>query len=96
VIRGETVADQDDESEEWDDTSEEEVEAAVTALSTGKATIDDYVSGLPVRATPEEIEAVQVFSRRLVEDYGYPKSEFKLALSSEFDGPLPMRGRRTP
>ena len=31
----------------------------------------DYISGLEVRATPEEVEAVQVFSRRLVEDFGY-------------------------
>lgn len=33
----------------------------------------DYISGQPVKATPEEVEAVQVFARRLVEDYGYPK-----------------------
>ncbi len=32
----------------------------------------DYVSGLPVRATPEETEAVQVLARRFVEDLGYP------------------------
>lgn len=36
--------------------------------------IEDFASGLPVKATPEEKEAVQVFSRILVEDYGYPKS----------------------
>ncbi len=36
--------------------------------------IVDYVSGQPVKATPEEVQAVQVFARRLVEDYGYPKS----------------------
>ena len=36
-------------------------------------TITDYISGVQVNATPEEIEAVQVFSRQLVEDYGYPK-----------------------
>jgi type I restriction enzyme M protein len=36
--------------------------------------LKDYVSGLTVRATPEEVEAVQVFARRLVEDFGYPKS----------------------
>ncbi|WP_081081030.1 restriction endonuclease subunit M [Burkholderia territorii] len=35
--------------------------------------ISDYISGVRVKATPEEIEAVQVFSRRLVEDFGYPK-----------------------
>jgi len=34
----------------------------------------DFISGQPVKATPEEVEAVQVFSRRLFEDYGYPKS----------------------
>lgn len=33
----------------------------------------DFISGQPVKATPEEVHAVQVFSRRLVEDYGYPK-----------------------
>lgn len=35
--------------------------------------IFDYVSGEQVKATPEEVEAVQVFSKVLVEDYGYPK-----------------------
>ena len=34
----------------------------------------DYISGLPVKETPEEIEAVQPFSRILVDDYGYPAS----------------------
>ncbi len=34
----------------------------------------DFISGRPVRATPEEKGAVQLFARRLVEDYGYPKS----------------------
>ncbi|MDA8240524.1 MAG: hypothetical protein M0Z67_09165 [Nitrospiraceae bacterium] len=36
--------------------------------------IYDFISNEPVKATPEEVEAVQVLSRRLVEDYGYPKS----------------------
>jgi type I restriction enzyme M protein len=35
--------------------------------------IIDYISGLEVRATLEEVEAVQVFAKILVEDYGYPK-----------------------
>ena len=35
--------------------------------------IEDFISGIPVQATPEEMEAVQVFSKMLVEDYGYPK-----------------------
>ena len=34
--------------------------------------IIDYISGNPVKGTPEEIEAVQPFSKKLVEDYGYP------------------------
>lgn len=35
--------------------------------------IIDYVSGQEVNATPEEIGAVQPYSKILVEDYGYPK-----------------------
>ena len=35
--------------------------------------IIDYISGLEVKATPEEVDAVQVFAKILVEDYGYPK-----------------------
>lgn len=35
--------------------------------------IEDYISGTPVKETPEEVEAVQVFSEALVQDYGYPK-----------------------
>src|ERR1700681_1770754 len=42
--------------------------------SRAPATITDYVSGRQVRATPEEIDAVQVFSKRLVEELGYPKT----------------------
>ena len=35
--------------------------------------LSDFVSDVKVRATPEEVESVQVFSRILVEDYRYPK-----------------------
>jgi type I restriction enzyme M protein len=35
--------------------------------------VTDFISGKLVRATPEETEAVQVFARRLVEDFDYPK-----------------------
>lgn len=38
-----------------------------------KGYVKDFISGLFVRATPEEVEAVQVFAKQLVEDYGYPK-----------------------
>jgi hypothetical protein len=41
----------------------------------------DFISGLPVRATPEEVEAVQVFARRLVDDFGYPAEHTGLVLS---------------
>jgi len=37
----------------------------------------DYISGKEVVATREEIEAVQVFSRQLVEDYDYPKNHIQ-------------------
>ena len=36
--------------------------------------IIDYISGLQVKETPEEVEAIQPFSKILVDDYGYPKS----------------------
>lgn len=39
--------------------------------------IFDYISGEQVKATPEEIQAVQVYSKILVEDYGYPKENIQ-------------------
>lgn len=39
--------------------------------------LKDYVSGHWVKAGPEESDAVQVFARRLVEDYGYPKGNIQ-------------------
>ncbi len=39
--------------------------------------IPDYISGIPVRATPEEVDAVQVFARRLHEDFGYDKDQIQ-------------------
>jgi len=35
--------------------------------------IIDFISGQEVKATPEEVEAVQIFSKQLVEDYNYPR-----------------------
>jgi len=37
----------------------------------------DYISGQPVKATAEEVEAVQVFACRLFEDHGYPKDHIQ-------------------
>jgi len=39
--------------------------------------IIDFISEQEVKAIPEEIEAVQVFDRQLVEDYGYPKEHIQ-------------------
>jgi type I restriction enzyme M protein len=39
--------------------------------------LEDFISGLSIRATPEETEALQVFSQRLVEDYGYEKANIQ-------------------
>lgn len=37
----------------------------------------DFISGKHVKDGPEEREAVQVFARMLVEDYGYPKAHIQ-------------------
>lgn len=39
--------------------------------------IFDYISGIQVKATPEEIDAVQIFSKILVEDFGYSKDQIQ-------------------
>lgn len=39
--------------------------------------IIDYISGEQIKATPEEIESVQVFCKQLVEDYGYSKDQIQ-------------------
>jgi type I restriction enzyme M protein len=45
----------------------------VSELETQEGYIRDFISGRLIRETPEEAIAVQVFARRLVEDFGYPK-----------------------
>jgi type I restriction enzyme M protein len=39
--------------------------------------ITDFITGRQISATPEEVEAVQVFARRLVDDYGYDKGQIQ-------------------
>ncbi len=39
--------------------------------------IKDYISGKGVKATPEEVEAVQIFAETLVKDYGYSKKQIQ-------------------
>ena len=40
-------------------------------------TVVDYISGREVAAKPEEVDATQLFSKHLVEDYGYPKNHIQ-------------------
>lgn len=49
----------------------------MAATESKEGYIKDYISGVEVKATPEEIDAVQVFSKILVEDYGYPKTHIQ-------------------
>lgn len=37
----------------------------------------DFISGTQVKASPEEMQAVQVFAKQLVFDYGYPKENIQ-------------------
>ena len=53
--------------------SENDLENLNDLSSIPEGYIKDFVSGKTVKNTPEEREAVQVFSKRLVEDFGYPK-----------------------
>lgn len=39
--------------------------------------IFDFISGQEIKSTPEEVEATQVFSRRLVEEYEYNKENIQ-------------------
>lgn len=39
--------------------------------------IIDYISGHEIKGTPEEVQAVQVFAKQLVEDYGYSKNQIQ-------------------
>ena len=41
--------------------------------TTKEGYIIDYISGVEIKSTPEEIDAVQVFAKQLVLDYDYPK-----------------------
>ena len=51
--------------------------SALSGPPAGARLISDYVSGTPVPATPEEIQAVEVFARRPVEDYGYRRDQIQ-------------------
>lgn len=57
--------------------SEEPVEPVATGVTGSTGFLTDFISGTQVRSTPEEVEAVQVFCRRLVKDYGYSKAQIQ-------------------
>jgi type I restriction enzyme M protein len=46
-------------------------------VADAESTVVDFISGVTVKATPEEVHAVQVFSQLLVNDYGYPKTHIR-------------------
>jgi type I restriction enzyme M protein len=39
--------------------------------------IFDFISGNEIKSTPEEIQATQIFSKRLVDEYEYPKDNIQ-------------------
>jgi type I restriction enzyme M protein len=47
------------------------------AQQTKDGYIIDFISGQEAKATPEEVDAVQVFAKQLVEDYEYPKNHIQ-------------------
>ncbi|MCU0427980.1 MAG: N-6 DNA methylase [Candidatus Kapabacteria bacterium] len=42
-----------------------------------ETTLIDFISGIEIKSTPEEVDAVQVFAKQLVEDYGYLKEHIQ-------------------
>ena len=52
--------------------------SSLTGVEPGAGYVRDYISGKIVKAGPEEVDAVQVFASRLVEDYGYSKAHGKI------------------
>ena len=39
--------------------------------------VQDFISGMWISSGPEEVDAVQIFAHRLVEDYGYTKDQIQ-------------------
>lgn len=55
----------------------EEIPKGDSEISIKEGYILDFISGIYVKDTPEEREAVQVFSQILVKDYDYPKTHIQ-------------------
>jgi type I restriction enzyme M protein len=69
------------------------IEAKMESVEAGM--LVDFISGLEVRDTPEEREAVQVLARRLVHDYGYPAAHLHTRPQWRVRS-APSRGKRFP
>ncbi len=72
---GDDAGDRDDEQHEPNGETEQPDSTGGPAgpEEPGVGFVLDYITQQSVRATPEETEAVQVFARRLVEEFGYPR-----------------------
>ena len=53
------------------------VERLITEPAEREGYVRDYISGQWVKQTPEQVEAKQVFAKRLVEEYGYSKDQIQ-------------------
>ena len=63
-------------------TKKDKIEISASLVAVTEDIIRDgyliyYISGKSVKDGPEEREAVQIFARMLVEDYGYPKEHIQ-------------------
>lgn len=56
---------------------DDEVAPLIGEDSEREGYVSDFISGVLVRDTPEERDAVQVFSMALVNDYGYPRDHIQ-------------------
>jgi type I restriction enzyme M protein len=57
--------------------SEEQAAPLIGEDADREGYISDFISGKLIRDTPEEREAVQVYSMALVNDYGYPRDHIQ-------------------
>ena len=46
----------------------------------------DCISGQTLKATPEEVQAVQPFAKKLMEDYGYPVAHIQPVSRNRYSG----------
>ena len=53
------------------------IEDAASSIAISDGKVVDFISGQLIKPTPEEIQATQIFSRNLVEDYGYLKEQLQ-------------------